>query len=246
MPLDGPGPLRPMGASMSRGAARPLTGDRVQTYGHGREGNFSSRGGPNPPPNGEMIQMLTLGRAFAAVVALLLISLFAAGCGSDDPVDEAGAAGATTATAPPETQPATTAPSMTDAEASAATPTTTEAKTAQAMPTRVRVTLGSPNEFSLVSSATRISAGEAIFTVINEGQLEHELVMVKTPKDAANLSPEDIVHGEEKGRVNEHPEHQAPGETMRFRADLEPGHYVLLCNVAGHYQAGQYLNFVVT
>lgn len=180
------------------------------------------------------------------LTAAVLVGAVAAGCGGDD--DSGDDAAATEETAPPETSAGadgSSEPAPTGEEATGTT-TAPDASEEEAVVSRVEVTLGAPDEFSLVPSVESIPAGEAVFTAVNEGQVEHELVMIKTDKDAANLAPEDIVHGEERNRVNEHPEHQAPGETLRFEADLEPGHYVLICNVPGHYQAGQYANFTVT
>jgi uncharacterized cupredoxin-like copper-binding protein len=36
-----------------------------------------------------------------------------------------------------------------------------------------------------------------------------------------------------------------PGQTKKVTLTLKPGKYVLLCNLAGHYKAGQYAAFTV-
>ncbi len=43
-----------------------------------------------------------------------------------------------------------------------------------------------------------------------------------------------------------HPGHIAPGGRDRVRVDLTPGSYVLLCNLPGHYVAGQRAALTVT
>ncbi len=37
-----------------------------------------------------------------------------------------------------------------------------------------------------------------------------------------------------------------PGQTKKVTLTLKPGAYQLLCNIAGHYKAGQYTGFTVT
>ena len=36
-----------------------------------------------------------------------------------------------------------------------------------------------------------------------------------------------------------------PGVTKTLRLNLKPGHYALICNLPGHYAAGQRADFVV-
>ena len=38
----------------------------------------------------------------------------------------------------------------------------------------------------------------------------------------------------------------APGSTQTVNAQLEPGNYVIICNVPGHYQLGMHAGFTVT
>ena len=37
-----------------------------------------------------------------------------------------------------------------------------------------------------------------------------------------------------------------PGATKTITIDLKPGHYVLFCNLPGHYAAGMHQDFWVT
>lgn len=174
-----------------------------------------------------MTKALLRGLGVVFVLAAITVAAACSGDGDASP-DEPGGAGATTATAP-------TLPATEDA------PVGPKPK----RPTRVRVVLGAPQEFSLIATPSRIPAGPTVFTVVNRGTVEHELVILKTAARAADLTPEQIVHGNEEGRVNEHPEHQEPGTTMTIRVDMKPGHYSMICNVAGHYQAGQFADFTV-
>jgi uncharacterized cupredoxin-like copper-binding protein len=99
-------------------------------------------------------------------------------------------------------------------------------------------------EFSLTPAPKTVAAGKVTFVVRNVGKINHEMVVVKTnvpagklPVNANHRVPEKGVAGE-VGDVH-------PGETKRATITLKPGKYVLLCNISGHYKAGQYSGFVV-
>lgn len=77
----------------------------------------------------------------------------------------------------------------------------------------------------------------------------HELVVLKT-----NLAPNKLpVHGKppdgtvavEVGRIGR-PLVVQPGKTSTITLNLKPGHYVLICNLPGHYTGGQHAAFRVT
>jgi len=176
-------------------------------------------------------------RGLTAIIALGA-ALIVAGCGDDGESAAERTAGQEGAAA--------TATTATTATTTAPTTPTAPAPAKPKGPTRVRVVLGAPGEFSLVPTPRRIPAGPVVFTVVNRGTVEHELVILKTARRAANLAPEQIEHGNEKGRINKHPEHQEPGTTMTIRVNMRRGHYSMICNVEGHYQAGQYADFIVT
>jgi uncharacterized cupredoxin-like copper-binding protein len=92
------------------------------------------------------------------------------------------------------------------------------------------------DEFSVKSSPASISSGKVSFSVKNAGDDEHELVVLKTSTKASKLK----VSGgrvSEKGAVGE-VEDIAGGKTKKLTLKLKKGHYVLLCNIPGHYQQG--------
>ncbi len=84
-----------------------------------------------------------------------------------------------------------------------------------------------------------LKAGEIKFDVHNDGTTQHEFVVIKSDADPASFAIED-------GKVSEEAAGESPGEaddidpgqakiaTMR----LEPGKYVFICNVPGHYLSG--------
>ena len=75
----------------------------------------------------------------------------------------------------------------------------------------------------------------------NDGKLEHEFVVIKT-----NLAPGKLpLKGDEAKEdvgpsPGEIPPSVKPGKTKTLEVTLKPGKYVLICNLPGHYKAGQY------
>lgn len=119
--------------------------------------------------------------------------------------------------------------------ATPATPTTTPAVTAGP----VQVALG---EWGVQSSAAAVKAGKVRFIASNTGKVEHELVVIRTDKDAGELGTG--VKIPETGTIGEIEEFGA-GKVESKTFTLEPGHYALVCNIDGHYQQGMRTNIDV-
>ena len=85
-----------------------------------------------------------------------------------------------------------------------------------------------------------VKAGRVTFAATNTGQLEHELMIERMPlkMDAPGRPNEEAA----QGMI----EDMEPGDSGRMTLKLTPGAYVLFCNVAGHYAAGQHIRFNVT
>jgi uncharacterized cupredoxin-like copper-binding protein len=98
-------------------------------------------------------------------------------------------------------------------------------------------------DFKILPKPKSVAAGKVTFLATNTGKVVHELVIIKTAKDAAKLGRGDGTAAE-KGEVAE-VEGVKPGKTKRLTVNLKPGHYVLLCNVGKHYGAGMHVNFIV-
>lgn len=99
-------------------------------------------------------------------------------------------------------------------------------------------------EWTLKASAQRVPAGKVTFVVRNAGKMKHEFVVIRT-NAAAKALPMKGQQASEAGAKGEI-EAFGPGKTKRLTLTLAPGKYVLLCNLPGHYKAGQRLAFVVT
>lgn len=115
--------------------------------------------------------------------------------------------------------------------------TAAPAKPAAAGPVKVRLT-----DFKITPSASTVSAGKVTFDATNAGKAEHEMVVIRTDKKPSQLAKGD--GASEAGSVGEISETK-PGASKSVTLKLEPGHYVLLCNVPGHFKAGMYKNFIV-
>lgn len=108
----------------------------------------------------------------------------------------------------------------------------------------VNVTL---KEWTITADKTAVPAGPVQFVVANHGTVVHEMVVVKTSTPASALravngTVDEVAAGQVIGEVEEF----SPGGATRNGAfNLQPGSYVLLCNVAGHYGHGMRLAFTV-
>ena len=106
------------------------------------------------------------------------------------------------------------------------------------------------HDYSVTPSQASAPRGTITFAVTNQGQMPHELVILRTdhPSNGLVMDPdgskaaEDVPGQKDVGEV----EDIAPGATKSGTFDLPPGHYVLLCNLPGHYKLGMATDFTVT
>ncbi len=117
----------------------------------------------------------------------------------------------------------------------------TSAGGAQRAATQVSVKLV---EFKLIPSPKRVPAGKVTFVAQNAGKIAHELVVLKTATPAAKLAVKGT-KAVEAGKVGKIAQLK-PGATRKLTLTLKPGHYVLLCNLPGHYKLGQRADLTVT
>ncbi len=100
-------------------------------------------------------------------------------------------------------------------------------------------------DYSVQTSVASIPAGTVKIGIRNLAGMAHDLVVLKTatafdklPIDASTAK------AKEEGRVGGI-EAIGAGRATSLTLDLAPGSYVLLCNVAGHYQLGMRTPFRV-
>ena len=143
--------------------------------------------------------------------------------------------------------------------ASACSPTATTAPAPAKAPAMtpnnavVRVVL---DEWNIKPDISSVPAGKVSFVVVDEGKHEHEVVVLKTDLAGNALvmrSDWDGVEGSNTDKVNEDASGEnfgevevEKGETAAGTFNLPPGHYVLLCNIKGHFRHKMFADFTVT
>jgi hypothetical protein len=193
-------------------------------------------------------------RPVSVIVAAGLLGLAACGSGSDETT--------TTTDSSPTTAPAATAPPDTTPTTTAATTTTTTAATAttatgatEDTPAGDAAAAGSYDvtlvEWAVEAPATA-TPGDVSIEVVNDGRFAHELLVIRGDSyeglplrsngsvDTAQLAP---------GQLLGQTERLDPGSSASLSVALEPGGYVLLCNISGggssHAARGQVLEITV-
>ena len=100
-------------------------------------------------------------------------------------------------------------------------------------------------EFSISLDSNKISSGDVSFTVSNSGTIVHEFVVVKTDKPADQLPQASGEVDEDQLTAVDEVEDIEPGASPNLDVHLDPGHYVVLCNIPGHYAAGMHADLTV-
>ena len=102
------------------------------------------------------------------------------------------------------------------------------------------------NEWQISLDRTTVNAGKVTFAIKNDGKNEHEFVILKTDTAADQLPVTDgKVVEDQAGTSPGEVENIAKGVTKSKTFDLEPGQYVFICNVEGHYIQGMHAAFTV-
>jgi uncharacterized cupredoxin-like copper-binding protein len=114
-------------------------------------------------------------------------------------------------------------------------------------PTLVNVEGGEKADGTYYFTVTPMSvkAGPTTITFKNVGTKEHEVVVLKTDTPADKLQVGANHEVSEAASVGEDSETK-PGKTKSTTIDLQPGNYVLVCNIERHYEKGMYGTLTVT
>jgi uncharacterized cupredoxin-like copper-binding protein len=101
-------------------------------------------------------------------------------------------------------------------------------------------------DFGIALEEASTPAGSTTFDITNDGPSTHEFVVFKTDlaEDALPVDGSTVAEGD-LDLVDE-AEDIAPGVSASLTVDLEPGSYVVICNVEGHYTAGMHAALTVT
>jgi uncharacterized cupredoxin-like copper-binding protein len=200
-------------------------------------------------------------RIFAGALLIGLLASLLAACGG-------GGGGSNKATATkPATKAATAQPTKAPATATSSMPTATEVPQASATspaPATARATeppaaTNTPasaqqttldvvmRDFAIEPSIGTASAGTVTFNVTNRGAITHDFYVIKTDLPPAELPVDSAtfqVRVSELNVVKFQPP-IASSTSAQVTVDLAAGHYVLICNIASHYQAGSRTAFTV-
>jgi uncharacterized cupredoxin-like copper-binding protein len=190
---------------------------------------------------------LVITTGFAVAIALAIVGLVNPGLLGAG----ANATTAPTATSAHVAAPATAAPALTAVVtatvATPASPTAGPAPTESEAEQTIAVSL---TEWKITGPAGvalgPLKAGEIKFDVHDDGTTQHEFVVIKSDADPASLAIADgkvdeAAAGESPGEADDIDPGQAKIATMR----LEPGKYVFICNVVGHYLSGMHGQLIV-
>lgn len=93
-------------------------------------------------------------------------------------------------------------------------------------------------EWKLLPEEVTVRAGRVTFVVRNNGKMDHEFLVLRSDRHHHSLK---VKKGQavETGLLGEIPL-IAKGTTKRITLNVPRGRYVMLCNLIGHYQAGQF------
>jgi caa(3)-type oxidase subunit IV len=101
--------------------------------------------------------------------------------------------------------------------------------------------------FKISLSADSVPAGQVTFHVANDAtDLPHQLTIIKTDQPAGQLPVSQGQVDESQVDVVGKTDTISTSGNADLTLNLSPGHYALVCNVPGHYQAGMYADLTVT
>jgi iron uptake system component EfeO len=104
------------------------------------------------------------------------------------------------------------------------------------------------DDFSIELDASSAPAGTVSFAITNDGPSVHEFEVLRTDTPADQLPVDsDVVQTSADGlEIVDEVEEIAPGTDAQLSVDLDAGSHVIICHVAGHYDAGMFTSFDAT
>jgi uncharacterized cupredoxin-like copper-binding protein len=94
------------------------------------------------------------------------------------------------------------------------------------------------SDFKITTDHPTVTAGHVVIGIRNHASMVHELKVIKT-----DLAPDQLPIDGATAKVKEDGkvgglENVSGGASRKLVLELGPGKYVLICNIAGHYQLG--------
>jgi uncharacterized cupredoxin-like copper-binding protein len=104
----------------------------------------------------------------------------------------------------------------------------------------------SVKDFAIALDQSSVTSGEVTFDIANEGPSTHEFVVVQSDlaPDALPVSDNEVQE-DDLNSIGEQ-EDIAPSTTTTLSLHLDPGSYVVFCNLTSHYEQGMYAGLTVT
>ena len=107
---------------------------------------------------------------------------------------------------------------------------------AETIPTDVDVAVHM-QDYKVILSVPTAKAGTVKFGIKNEGGMEHSFELIRTDLPFDKLPTTADAKAKEDGLIKQ-VKSLPIGKVQVVSADLAAGKYVVICNVAGHYQLG--------
>jgi len=107
---------------------------------------------------------------------------------------------------------------------------------AEVIPTDVDVAVHM-QDYRVILSVPTVKAGTVKFGIKNEGGMEHSFELIRTDLPFDKIPTTADAKAKEDGLIKQ-VKSIAVGKVSVVSADLAAGKYVVICNVAGHYQLG--------
>ena len=92
-------------------------------------------------------------------------------------------------------------------------------------------------DYKVILSVATVKAGTVRFGIKNEGSMEHSFELIRTDLPFDQLPTTGDSKAKEDSLIKQ-VKSIAVGKVSVVTADLAAGKYVVICNVAGHYQLG--------
>ncbi|AFZ30182.1 hypothetical protein Glo7428_1624 [Gloeocapsa sp. PCC 7428] len=103
-------------------------------------------------------------------------------------------------------------------------------------------------EMAIELSPRTVPAGAIEFIAYNQGQLPHEMEIIKTdvPLDQMPIKNNRLDRKKVGEKIDEIEAEDLPsGATATLLTTLQPGRYLIECNIPGHFQAGMKAELLV-
>jgi uncharacterized cupredoxin-like copper-binding protein len=101
-------------------------------------------------------------------------------------------------------------------------------------------------DFSIALEAANAPAGSTTFDIVNDGPSSHELEVFRTDLADDALPIDGSTVADDQLEIVDEVEDIAPGTSTSLTVELPAGHYVVICNISGHYQAGMHAGITVS